>query len=91
VSTQTTPVEWTQFECDGRTFEFVSIQTKRKTRPLGWPPHETSPGPWVPVVVVIVRNAGDVMGPCMDLPHGTRITIAHAVEAARLFWADLTR
>jgi hypothetical protein len=41
------PMEWTTFECDGRTFEYMAMPTKHKTRPAGWPSHKRSPGPWV--------------------------------------------
>jgi hypothetical protein len=84
-------VEWTTFECDGRTFEYLTMPTKHKTRPAGWPAHKPSPGTWVPVVMVVVRKLGDETGPGMVYPEGTVVTTEHAIEAARLFWTDLTR
>jgi hypothetical protein len=86
-----TPVEWTTFECDGRTFEYAAMPTKHKTRPRGWPSHKPSPGPWVPIVLVVVRKPGPETGPGMVYPDGTVITMQHAIETARLFWADVTR
>ena len=88
---QDVPIAWTPFECDGRTFEYLAMRTKQKTSPAGWPAHKASPGPWVPVVMVVVRKRGDETGPAMVYPEATVITIEHAVETARLFWADLTR
>jgi hypothetical protein len=41
--------------------------------------------------MVVVRKLGDETGPGMVFPEGTVITTDHAVETARLFWADLTR
>lgn len=80
------PIPWTPFECDGRAFEYLAIPTKQKTRPPGWPSHKASPGPWVPVVTLMVRKPGDETGPAMVFPDGTVITMEHAVEAARKFW-----
>lgn len=85
------PVVWTAFECDGRTFEFAVIASKQKTRPAGWPNHKASPRPRVPVVLVVVRKPGKETGPGMVYPQGTPITVEHAVETAHVFWADLTR
>lgn len=85
------PITWTAFECDGRALEYAVIRSKQKTRPKGWPAHKPAPGPWVPDVMVVVRNIGEQNGPAMVFPAETEITTEHAVEAARLFWADLAR
>jgi hypothetical protein len=41
--------------------------------------------------MVIVRNPGAETGPAVVHPDGTVITVEHAIDAARLFWAELTR
>jgi hypothetical protein len=41
--------------------------------------------------MVVVRKLGDETGPRMVYPEGTVVTTEHAIEAARLFWTDLTR
>jgi hypothetical protein len=43
------------------------------------------------MVLVVVRKPGTETGPGIVYPSGTVITTEHAIEAARLFWADLTR
>lgn len=83
-------INWSPFDCDGRAFEYAVVDGKQKTRPPGWPAHKASPGRWVPVITVVVRNVGDEIGPGMVFPAGTQITIEHAKETARRFWADLT-
>jgi hypothetical protein len=85
------PIPWKTFECDGRTFEWLSVPTRQKTTPRPWPAHKASPGAWVPVVCLIVRTPGDVTGPATLYPEGTVTTVEHAVETARRFWDHLTR
>jgi hypothetical protein len=91
VAPSTDPSQWSPFECDSRAFEFTVIASKDKTRPAGWPSHKPSRGPGVPIVLLVVRKPGNETGPGMVYPEGTVITTEHAIETARLFWADLTR
>jgi hypothetical protein len=83
------PTGWTRFECDGHSFEYTVISGKYKERPAGWPTHKASPGPWAPVVTVVVRKLGEENGPGMMFPEGTQVTVTHAIETARRFWTDL--
>jgi hypothetical protein len=85
------PVTWTPFECDGRAFEYRAVEGKEQTRPPGWPGHKASTNPWVPAVLVIVRNPGDGSGSGMTFPAGTVVTTEHAIKAARSLWTILTK
>ena len=80
---------WTAFECDGRSLEYAALATESKTRPKGWPANKPSPAPWEPIVLVMVRKPTAKTGPAMVYPEGTVVTVEHAVETARRFWADL--
>lgn len=86
---------WLPFDCDGRALEYLAVPTRTKSRPADWPAHEPFPGPWVPAVLVAVRErhrGGD--GTCtpgksapsfgLVLPEATVVTVAHAIEAARM-------
>jgi len=85
-------IKWMPFECDGRAFEYAAVPTKNKTRPRGWPTHEAVRGPWVPMVMVIVRKLGEEEGPAALLfPDGTVISTKHAIETAKTFWEILTK
>lgn len=87
-----TPIRWTPFECDGCAFEYLVMPTREKERHVSWPAHKPAPGPWVPVIAVMVRKPGDENGAvAQSYPDGTVATVAHAVETARIFWATLTR
>jgi hypothetical protein len=83
------PTAWTAFERDGRSLEYVAVATKSKTRPQGWPANKPSPAPWEPIVLVIVRKPTAKTGPAMVYPEGTVVTVEHAIETARRFWAEL--
>jgi hypothetical protein len=79
------------FEFDGRVLEYVAVPTKHNTRPLGWPAHKASPGPWVAAIAVVVRKPGNDTGPMMLFPAGTVITKEHVLETARAFRETLTK
>jgi hypothetical protein len=82
-------VEWTTFECDGRTFEYLVMHGHQKTRPAGWPAHKPSPGRSRPVVDVVVRNPSTQFSVATVYPADTIATVEHAIETARRFWDQL--
>jgi hypothetical protein len=77
-----------RFECDGRAFEYSVVPTKQGTRPPGWRA-QRSPGPTIPVVLVVVRKPGTEIGPAIVFPAGTVPTVDHAIEVARKFSEQL--
>jgi hypothetical protein len=91
-----TTAAWLPFECDGRALEYLAVPTRTKSRPADWPAHEPFPGQWVPVVLVAVREreregdraacANGASAPSVGLllREGTVVTVAHAIEAARM-------
>lgn len=89
-ATKPEAMNWTPFECDGRTFEYAAVRGTHRVRPPGWPSHEASPGPSVPDVTVIVRTPGRETGAAMVFPEATEITVDHAIDVARMFWTTLT-
>jgi hypothetical protein len=85
-------IDWIRFECDGCMFEYAAMLSRGRVRPAGWPADKAAPGPSVVHVSVFVRKPGDEGGgAAMLFPEGTIVTRDHAVEAARFFWAQLTR
>jgi hypothetical protein len=76
---------WRQFECDGRLLEYAVVPAAQVERVPGPRPRKRS----VPIVMVTVRKPGTDVGPAIVYPAGTQATAEHAMEVARMFWAQL--